>query len=77
MKISQQFNMELHFCNKPMIEQYIMNKLPIEITMTSLLTLHQMYMSAMQCLLPTYPTRNGAASKMLYWYSRDHGGYTT
>jgi hypothetical protein len=54
-----------------MIEQYIMNKLPIEITMTSLPTILQMHMSAIQCLLPTYPTRYGAASKMLYQYGRD------
>jgi hypothetical protein len=25
----------------------------------------------MQCLLPAYPTRYGAASKMLYQYGRD------
>jgi hypothetical protein len=53
-----------------MIEQYIMNKLPIEITMTSLPTILQMHMSAMQCLLHAYPIRYGAAFKMLYRYGR-------
>jgi hypothetical protein len=54
-----------------MIEQYIMNKLPIKIAMISLPTVLQMHMSAMQCLLPAYPTRYGAASKMLYQYGHD------
>jgi hypothetical protein len=54
-----------------MIKQYIMNKLPIEITMTSLPTILQMHMSAMQCFLPIYPTRYEVASKMLYRYGRD------
>jgi hypothetical protein len=54
-----------------MIEQYIMNKLSIEITMTSLPTILQMHMSAMQCLLPAYTIRHGAISKMLYRYGRD------
>jgi hypothetical protein len=54
-----------------MIEQYIINKLPIEITMTSLPTILQMHMSATKYLLPAYPTRYGAASKMLYQYGRD------
>jgi hypothetical protein len=48
-----------------MIEQYIMNKLPIEITMASLPIILQMHMSAMQCLLLTNPIRYGVASKML------------
>jgi hypothetical protein len=48
-----------------------MNKLSIEITMTSLPTILQMHMSAMQCLLPAYTIRHGATSKMLYRYGRD------
>jgi hypothetical protein len=59
-----------------MIEQYIMNKLPREITMTSLPTIPQMHMSAMQCLFPAYPIRYGAAFKMLYQYGHDYR-YTT
>jgi hypothetical protein len=54
-----------------MIEQYIMNKLPIEITMTYLPTILQMHMSAIQYFLRAYPTRYGVASKMLYRYGHD------
>jgi hypothetical protein len=54
-----------------MIEQYIMSKLRIKITMTSLPTILQMHIIAMQCHLPAYPTMYGAASKMLYWYGHD------
>jgi hypothetical protein len=45
-----------------------MSKLPIEITMTSLPKILQMHMSAMQCILPAYPTRYVTASNLLKKY---------